>query len=62
MEKIITIIKNNPKVTGRQLQALTGLTRRGVEYQLSKLKERKIIKRIGAAKVGHWEVIDKNNR
>jgi ATP-dependent DNA helicase RecG len=36
----------------------TGLSIRGVEYNLNKLKEEGLIKRIGPAKGGHWEVSD----
>ncbi len=29
-----------------------------VEYNIGKLKEREILKRIGPAKGGHWEIIE----
>ena len=41
------------------MQIVTGLTRRGVEWNLRKIKSEGIIKRVGPAKGGHWEVIDK---
>jgi ATP-dependent DNA helicase RecG len=58
VEKIITAIEKNPYVTIKQLQEVTGLTRRGVEWQISKLKEKKIIERIGPDKGGYWKIID----
>jgi ATP-dependent DNA helicase RecG len=37
----------------------TGLTRRGIEWNLSQLKARGIIERIGPDKGGYWKVIEK---
>ena len=57
MEKILDAIKSNPKITQNELMEVTSLTRRGVEWNLAKLKEKGIIKRTGPAKGGHWEII-----
>ena len=57
VEKILTAIKNNPGITQKELSIITCLTRRGVEWNLANLKEKGIIKRVGAARGGHWEVI-----
>ncbi len=59
VEKILEAIKKNPKITQNEFVEITGLTRRGIEWNLAKLKEKGIIKRIGPAKGGHWEVIKK---
>jgi len=59
VEKILEAIKKNPKITQNEFVEITGLTRRGIEWNLAKLKEEGIIKRIGPAKGGHWEVIEK---
>jgi len=59
VEKILNAIKNNSKITQNELMEVTSLTRRGVEWNLAKLKEKGIIKRIGPAKGGYWEVIKK---
>ncbi len=58
VEKIISLIKENPKITSKQIEIETKLSRRGVEYNLDKLKKKGKLKRIGPAKGGHWEVID----
>ncbi len=42
------------------LMAITGLTRRGVEWNPDKLKKSGKIRRIGPDKGGHWEVVDHN--
>ncbi len=59
VEKILDAIKSNPKITQNELAKIAGLTRRGIELNLAKLKEKGIIKRIGPAKSGYWEVIEK---
>jgi ATP-dependent DNA helicase RecG len=38
------------------LMAGAGLTRRGVEWNLRKLKEDGIIRRIGSDRGGYWEI------
>jgi ATP-dependent DNA helicase RecG len=35
---------------------MIGLTRRGIEWNLSRLKEKGLIERIGPDKGGHWKV------
>jgi len=55
-ETIITLIKANPKVTAKEMIKATGLSRRGVEYQLTKLKESGKIIRTGSTKAGEWKV------
>ena len=55
--KILDAIRNNPKVTQSQLAKITGLTVRGVEWNMKKLQETKVIKRVGPNKGGHWEII-----
>ena len=59
VEKIILAMRNNPKITQKELETITGLKRRGIEWNIKKLKEKRIIKRIGPAKGGYWEVIEK---
>ncbi|MBE9594886.1 MAG: winged helix-turn-helix transcriptional regulator, partial [Proteobacteria bacterium] len=52
------IIKENPKITQRELAIKTGLSRRGVEWDIKELKEEGKLKRVGPDKGGHWAVID----
>lgn len=55
-EKILLLIKSNAKTTSKEMMRETGLTRRGVEYLLNKLKENGTIQRIGADKGGYWQL------
>ena len=56
--KILSLINENPKITREELSAKTGLTIRGVEWNLAKLKQKGLLKRIGPAKGGYWEIIE----
>jgi len=56
VEKILGLIMTGPKITQRELMDKIGLTRRGIEWNLKKLKTQGRIRRIGPAKGGHWEV------
>ena len=57
VKKLLSSMCENPFVTQQQLMQITGLSRRGVEWQLKHLKEKSIIRRVGADKGGHWEII-----
>ena len=57
VEKILVLITANPQITQKELMDQTGLTRRGVEWNLRKLKDEGRIKRVGPDKGGHWEVL-----
>ncbi|MFN7406715.1 MAG: ATP-binding protein [Cyclobacteriaceae bacterium] len=56
---ILQHLEQYPTATISQLQQVTGLTRRGVEYNLEKLKAAGNIKRIGADRGGRWQVLNK---
>lgn len=56
VEKIIALLVQNPEITQNELQLATGLSRRGVEWNIQKLKARGIIERIGPNNGGYWKV------
>jgi ATP-dependent DNA helicase RecG len=51
------VINENPKITAKQLQETTGLSRRGVEYNLDKLRKEGKLKRTGSTKSGSRKII-----
>ncbi|MBI4154312.1 putative DNA binding domain-containing protein [Candidatus Woesearchaeota archaeon] len=61
VEKILGLMKTSPKITQKELVQKTGLTRRGIEWNISKLKKEGKIKRVGPAKGGHWKVLKQND-
>ena len=57
-QKIIDAIKENPFATQEELSNIVGIARLNINKNMKKLQEQGIIKRIGADKNGHWEVIE----
>lgn len=58
-EKIIRLIEENSYITVEELAKKTGLTIKGIEWNIKKLKDENILKRIGPDKGGYWKVIRK---
>lgn len=57
-QKIIGVIKENPFITQEELSSIVGIARLNINKNMKKLQEQGIIKRVGADKNGHWEVIE----
>ncbi len=57
-EKIIQALKANPEITMERLAEIIGITSKGIEWQIKRLKEEGFIKRIGPAKGGYWEIVN----
>lgn len=55
-EKIINLIRENPKITQIEMAQKLNLTRDGVSYNIKNLKENGIIERIGSTKNGEWKI------
>ncbi len=56
-EKIIELIRDNPSITTKDIADSLGITAKGVEYQLAKMQENKILVREGSKKSGSWKLI-----
>jgi len=54
--KMVDIFKANASVTREELAIALGLTVKGVDWHISRLKAKGILRRVGPAKGGHWEV------
>lgn len=55
--KILAAIKETPATTSKDLAEITGITIKGIEWQLKKLQTQGIIRRVGPDKGGHWEIV-----
>jgi len=54
-----SIIKNmikNPYISARELSDVIGISQRKIEVNISKLKKKGILERIGPAKGGYWKI------
>ncbi len=62
-ERILLVIRSTPNITGKGISnSLGDITLDGVKYNLKRLKEKGIIRRVGSNKSGYWEVIDDLNK
>jgi ATP-dependent DNA helicase RecG len=57
--RIVEIVVTNKFVTIPELSKMLKISTTAVENNIAKLKAKKILKRIGPDKGGHWEVIEK---
>jgi ATP-dependent DNA helicase RecG len=55
-QKILEIMKENQLITIQELSVLLGISDRAIKNNINKLKKQDLIKRIGPAKGGRWEV------
>lgn len=60
-DKIIELLRVNPQHSSKTLAEAIGITQKGVEKQLAKLKKQGKIERIGSAKGGSWKVLEDSN-
>ena len=56
-QKILEAAAENPRVTTSELAAALGVSRRTVAKHIAVLKEKGLIRRIGADRGGYWEVL-----
>ena len=58
-EEILLYLKNNPKASRKDLtDNIIDLTEDGVKYNLKRLKEFGLIRRVGPDKGGFWKIIE----
>ncbi|MDR0564042.1 MAG: Fic family protein [Azoarcus sp.] len=55
-EKILILLRANPKATTQKLALALGVTDKTIKRHQKALREQGILKRIGPDKTGHWEV------
>jgi len=56
-ESLVIAIKKDPYITISELSEKMGVATRTIERHLAKLKDSGRVKRIGADRGGHWEVL-----
>jgi len=54
---IIELLNENNNYTTAELAQKVGISQRKVKENLRKLKEKGLLKRIGSAKKGYWEIV-----
>jgi ATP-dependent DNA helicase RecG len=56
-EKILVLLKSQPKMTRKALAEKIGMSPDGIKYHLEKMRAAGIIRHVGSTKAGHWEVL-----
>jgi len=56
---IIKSMVENPNISAKDLSDIIGISKRKIEENISKLKKKELVKRIGSPRGGYWEVVDK---
>ncbi|MGM9813471.1 MAG: RNA-binding domain-containing protein [Candidatus Enteromonas sp.] len=56
--RIISEIRNNPKITSSQLASILGISTTAIEKNISYLKDNGYVERIGSNKTGYWKAND----
>ena len=56
-DQVLSILKTNPRATLDQVANVVGLSVRGIEQAIKRLKKAKRIRKVGGKRFGHWEVI-----
>ncbi len=57
-KEIIGYMMENPKISAKRLSELVGISSRKIEENIRKLKEEKIIERVGANRGGYWQLLN----
>ncbi|MFO8234777.1 MAG: winged helix-turn-helix domain-containing protein [Bacteroidales bacterium] len=55
-EKILTLIREYSKITMQEMAKEIGISEKGIEWNIDKLKEEGIIGRKGSKRGGYWEI------
>ena len=57
-DRILTLLRQNPSASRREIAATLDTTESTVRYRLDKLRAAGKIARVGPDKGGHWKVLD----
>ncbi len=56
-QQILELLRQHPYMAARELAQQVGISSRKIEQNIARLKELELLKRIGPARGGHWEVV-----
>jgi ATP-dependent DNA helicase RecG len=58
-KEILKLVLNNPKISKREMSEKIGISSTAVDKNINFLKKKGLLKRVGSAKSGHWEIVEK---
>lgn len=56
-DKILFLIKENPKITQDIMSKEIGFSRSAISSNIKKMKENKILERVGSDREGYWKIL-----
>lgn len=59
--KVLSAIHDDPKIMRAQLAGITGMSLKGVDWTIKRLKGEGLLRRSGPDKGGHWEVVERKD-
>ncbi len=59
-ERILDLTRDRPQITAAELAGEIGITVKGIQWNLDRLKRTGALRRIGPDKGGHWEIQKKD--
>ncbi len=55
-QKIVELIIGNPRISKREMSEKIGISTTAIDKNISMLKKKRILTRVGSAKRGYWQV------
>jgi len=55
-KKILQLIKENPRISGKKMAESVGISESGIKYHLDKLRKSGKITHLGPTKKGYWKI------
>ncbi len=59
-KEIVNLINKNPQISKKEMSECIGISTTAIDKNISTLKKKNIIKRIGSDKSGYWKLVDGN--
>ena len=57
-KQILQLVKDNPYISKKELSEIIGISTTAIDKNIVKLKKEGLLKRVGPAKGGHWEIVE----
>jgi len=57
-KQILQLVKDNPYISKKELSEIIGISTTAIDKNIKKLKKEGLLKRVGPAKGGHWEIVN----
>jgi ATP-dependent DNA helicase RecG len=51
-------MKDNPSISKKEMSETIGIRPSSIDKNITTLKEKGYLKRVGSAKSGHWEIVN----